>query len=520
MDWVEGISLQEELRRGRRFAWREVASIGLQVCAALKHAHDHGIIHRDLKPANLLLTPESQIKLLDFGIAKLFGYATLTTGSVMGTADYMAPEQAAGKPVGPRADLYSLGSVMYALLAGRPPFQGNSVPEVVHKARFEAPLPVGRLATDVPVEMELLIEQLLEKDPAKRLPTALAVTYRIKAMLHALSVVERSAEQVGDLGSDPDAGSDDRLDGPGDGGSVDGVKLEEQPTVTLDPDDPGAPPSQIVIQSTDSARTIRTGESGGPRRRRPTGEPRDTTFTYVKSQRLPHRRRPSLRSVLSTIASVAILVALIVGVAKQLRTPSAKTLFQQIEQLPDDQTPRQQRRLNDMIDRFLARYPDDPRAEQVQQRRRRLEVQQFAQSKQAMMRAGRPGRTTVEQLYLEAIDLAQEHPSVGAEKLRALRNLLVDQPQLDERSADYVQAIDRELDALNERIAAIRERHESLLTGELSRAAALEASDPQEAARIYRALLTLYQDHEWARAWTTQAANSLARINGPGRSEP
>ena len=106
----------------------------------------------------------------------------------MGTVDYMAPEQGEGKPVGPRTDLYSLGSVMYALMAGRPPFVGKTVAEVIHKVRFETPVPVGRLANDVPLELEQLIEQLLEKDPQKRVPTALAVSHRLKAMEHALSI--------------------------------------------------------------------------------------------------------------------------------------------------------------------------------------------------------------------------------------------------------------------------------------------------------------------------------------------
>ncbi len=176
MELIVGNSLQGELQHGRRFTWREVTQIAVEVCAALKHAHDHGIIHRDLKPANLLYSRDESVKLLDFGIAKLFGNTGITTGSVMGTADYMAPEQAEGKPVGPRTDLYSLGCVMYALLAGRPPFSGKSVPEVVHKVRFESPIPIGRLASDVPVELEHLIDQLLEKNPQKRIPTALAAS--------------------------------------------------------------------------------------------------------------------------------------------------------------------------------------------------------------------------------------------------------------------------------------------------------------------------------------------------------
>ncbi len=123
MELVEGVSLEDELKAGRRFNWREVSNIAIQLSLALKHAHDHGIVHRDIKPANILLFGEDRVKLADFGIARLFGTTQLTTaGGVLGTADYMSPEQADGRPVTARCDQYSLGGVMYALLAGRPPF--------------------------------------------------------------------------------------------------------------------------------------------------------------------------------------------------------------------------------------------------------------------------------------------------------------------------------------------------------------------------------------------------------------
>ncbi|MEX2027761.1 MAG: serine/threonine-protein kinase, partial [Pirellulaceae bacterium] len=129
MELVEGTSLEEELQRGRRFHWRDVIGIAIQLCRALKHAHDHGVIHRDLKPANVLINSSDQVKLADFGIARLFGNTQLTTaGGVLGTADYMSPEQADGRPITDRCDQYSLGGVMYALLAGRPPFRAKSLP--------------------------------------------------------------------------------------------------------------------------------------------------------------------------------------------------------------------------------------------------------------------------------------------------------------------------------------------------------------------------------------------------------
>jgi serine/threonine-protein kinase len=129
MELIDGTSLEDELRAGRRFEWAEVKEIAVQVCAALKHAHDRGVVHRDIKPANLLLARDGKVKLSDFGIAKLFGSTGATgVGGVLGTAEYMAPEQADGRPVGHRGDLYSLGAVLYTLLAGRPPFVAKSVP--------------------------------------------------------------------------------------------------------------------------------------------------------------------------------------------------------------------------------------------------------------------------------------------------------------------------------------------------------------------------------------------------------
>src|SRR5262245_62081360 len=208
MELIQGRSLQDELSAGRRFSWREVARIGVSVAQALKHAHDRGIIHRDLKPANLLIDQQDQVKLTDFGIAKLYGGTNVTAeGGVLGTADYMAPEQADGKHVTSRCDLYALGSVMYALLTGKPPLGGRSVLEAIAALKNDAPIPVRRLAPDTPEEFERIIDQLLEKDPQKRIPTALAVANRLKAMEHGLSLETRVLESE-ELATDPQIDSE------------------------------------------------------------------------------------------------------------------------------------------------------------------------------------------------------------------------------------------------------------------------------------------------------------------------
>jgi len=176
MEYVEGPNL-ETLRQDRgKLSWSEVIDLAQQLALALKHAHDRGIIHRDLKPANMLLSSNGsgfvQVKLTDFGIASLFAGGHLTqTGQVIGTAEYLSPEQAAGKPATRRSDIYSLGVLLYTLLTGQPPFTGTPV-ELLHKhvyGQFERPI---RLLPDLPPDLDDLVCQMLDKDPARRPPEA------------------------------------------------------------------------------------------------------------------------------------------------------------------------------------------------------------------------------------------------------------------------------------------------------------------------------------------------------------
>ena len=203
MEMVEGRSLEGVMQEGRRFHWREVLSIGYQSCRALKHAHDRGIIHRDIKPANLMLTPNEEIKLSDFGIAKLWGNTGLTLdGGPIGTANYMSPEQAEGKRASDRSDLYSLGCMFYALLANRPPFVSNSLVEMLHMQRYIVPDPIRRHAPQVPHELERVIATLLEKDTAKRVPNAAVLIRLLRAVEEANPVTpETAAPSRGRTGS-------------------------------------------------------------------------------------------------------------------------------------------------------------------------------------------------------------------------------------------------------------------------------------------------------------------------------
>jgi serine/threonine protein kinase len=183
MELVKGESLQQRLRREKRLAWPFVLDMAIDICNALKHAHNFGVIHRDLKPANLLITADGSPKLVDFGIAKLFGNADQTAyGAILGTADFMAPEQAGEGAITPRTDLYALGNVLYACFAGRPPFGGRTMTRILEAMRTETPTPLDLVAPDVPAEIAQLVHDLLEKSPEDRPPTALATMNRMKAI--------------------------------------------------------------------------------------------------------------------------------------------------------------------------------------------------------------------------------------------------------------------------------------------------------------------------------------------------
>jgi eukaryotic-like serine/threonine-protein kinase len=171
MEYVEGESLDHILARMTRLPWEEVLRIGMDLCAALQHAHDKGIIHRDLKPSNLMILKDGTTKLTDFGIAKDADVTALTgANSTVGTAAYMSPEQCRGvRDISHKTDLYSMGILFYELLTGRKPFVGETAMEVflqhANKTDYKRP---SEIVMDVPIWVDTLVCQLMEKEPAKR----------------------------------------------------------------------------------------------------------------------------------------------------------------------------------------------------------------------------------------------------------------------------------------------------------------------------------------------------------------
>src|SRR2546421_715590 len=179
MEYVEGETVADVLRRRGALPAEEAVEIAAQVCAGLAHAHAHGLVHRDVKPQNLLVTPDGRVKIADFGVARGDDASKLTqAGTVLGTAAYLSPEQAAGVEVGPRSDLYSVGAVLYELLSGETPYRFDSLAGLAAPRQPPAPLP-----PHVPPALAAAVMRCLARDPADRPASAAELERELRRAL-------------------------------------------------------------------------------------------------------------------------------------------------------------------------------------------------------------------------------------------------------------------------------------------------------------------------------------------------
>jgi serine/threonine protein kinase len=185
MELLDGMPLSDWLDEGRRLSLRQVVRIGQETALGLAAAHARGVIHRDIKPANLWLeAPRGRIKILDFGLARpMQRNAKLTQeGIIVGTPYYMSPEQAQSEPLDHRADLFSLGCVLYELCTGKVPFQGDTPLSVLNAIVGQTPIPLDFHNTTVPSDLTMLVNRLLAKNPDKRPPDAETVARAFEAL--------------------------------------------------------------------------------------------------------------------------------------------------------------------------------------------------------------------------------------------------------------------------------------------------------------------------------------------------
>jgi len=186
-EYIDGENLKELVVRKGRLDVREALEIALEVARGLAFAHQNGIIHRDVKPQNVLLNGDGKAKVTDFGIARSLDVDGMTqTGTVLGTSNYIAPEQASGNRVDAHSDVYALGAVLYELLAGEVPFPGESFVAVAMKHMHEPPPSLLDVRKDVPLRVTAAVDRTLEKDPEQRFPTMAEFAAELEACLAEL----------------------------------------------------------------------------------------------------------------------------------------------------------------------------------------------------------------------------------------------------------------------------------------------------------------------------------------------
>ncbi len=199
MEYVDGRTLRDLLREDRRLLPERALEITDGVLRALDYSHRHGIVHRDIKPANVMLTRSAEVKVMDFGIARAVSdaQATMTqTAQVIGTAQYLSPEQARGERVDARSDLYSTGCLLYELLTGRPPFTGDSPVAIAYQHVRENPIPPSQVDPEIPVWADSIVLKAMAKDPADRYQSAAEMRTDIQRALSGVPVAAppRNAE--------------------------------------------------------------------------------------------------------------------------------------------------------------------------------------------------------------------------------------------------------------------------------------------------------------------------------------
>ncbi len=187
MEHIEGQTLEEMIKKKTKFNYKIIAQIVQQICSALQYAHDQNIVHRDIKPANIMITKNYTVKVMDFGIARIDSNSMTKTGIAMGTPNYISPEQLQGKPVDRRADIFSLGVVLYELLIGKRPFKGENITSLIYSILHKEPEKPSNLVPAIPFLFDQIVSRALEKDPAKRYQTADELSDQLGAFIEAFS---------------------------------------------------------------------------------------------------------------------------------------------------------------------------------------------------------------------------------------------------------------------------------------------------------------------------------------------
>jgi len=554
MEFINGSSLQQELRKKRIFQWFEVAKIGLEICQALRHAHDRGIIHRDIKPANILLDQDGNIKLSDFGIARFFGSHQITDiHTIIGTLEYMSPEQALGNPINSSSDLYSLGCVLYVLLTGKPPFPARSLQELLSKHRSTPLIPIHSVRHDVPEEMGYIIVDLLQIRPEDRPRNALLLTKRLQSLIRAL---RGDPAEIKVLLLSPEipkwqvaytAGSNSAIDlgqfvederSPAEMSTV-ALSLERPEKVT-----PLAETVTLISvdeSETDSVPKKEQGASQGSVPVSPESTVNEqvisTRFTAVTNtnRNLFEEEDRVARPIFSLPMVMASTMLMLVGftVYYLLQPVPPEVLFARITatiqagESEEGYSLALLRSAQNKIQTFLDIYGSHPSAEQVrfyQDELSLLEHERRLERRSTLRRL-----SPVERTYVNVLISSPSDPEQMIDKLRAFIAVFqTNQPQSEGSSTlrrhasnpveICVELARRRLKKLEQDVEEINAEQIQVLRRRLDAALDIESKDPARAEEIRQGIIELYQHRRWAKELVEEAREALRPQSGPDAS--
>ncbi len=492
MELVEGKSLFQLQKKNHRFDWREILAIAKETARGLRHAHDRGIIHRDLKPGNLMLPIDEngrhgQIKITDFGIAKSFGSSQNTGDNVLGTMDFMSPEQAKGQAVTIRSDLYSLGTVMFTLMSGKPPFSGNSVEESLRNlTRVPAPR-ISTVVPDVPQEVDQLIQKLMAKRPEERIQTAQALIHQIekteKLLLESSQAPTIDSESLDQREETFEVTTPGEFDSqassqPGKAKDLKSPKISADPTVALTDRGPQASESISRAREIDYFNTV-TDQI----RKRDVFEKQDDSIFH----------RGGFWPVVLALLAVVALAGW--GIYQVSRPPTVENLYAKIT--GGANSPHF---VLEEIAQFLEFYPEDertPEVEQLQQIGRAIQHYQRL-TNTLSVRANLPGAsrlTEMERQFLEIIELTEENNELASAKMAAFVTVHENDSDLSPRDRDCLEA------ARGYRVKIDNDARAQVLWNlQKVRSAfdlAAAVQEPARAVPMYQSILELYGDLDW-----------------------
>jgi serine/threonine protein kinase len=516
MEFVEGMNLHQKLKLERRIDWQTVLDWAIQIAGALKQAHDFGIIHRDLKPANLMITPENTIKLLDFGISKLFGRDGSTqTGASVGTADFMPPEQADGTTVSPRSDLYALGAICYACLAGRAPFLGKNIPEILFNVRYGPFTPIRKLVPEVPEEFCKLIDDLLNRDPSKRPATAYLTMNRLQALRAGLkqretqqheSKLEEQPSEAIDVHTSPTQTS---------------IDVKDLPSIADLSDSPYHDATRIeIVRADDATREHITGGSLVQRHTHsslPTSG--RTTFTEVSDQ---DRAKVSIFEGPSPevekrerwgeiLLILGALVACIAGFFYFSRPVHPDRLYEPIAAALASGDESRLLDIEEQIEAFKEKYPSDLRLDKLDTAAEKIEYLKRLRFLQRRSSNRYPGQDAMVSVLRDIVNIKDTQSETAKSKLAAFENAYpLELLDANEQAwARFARQLDEELDSQGE--SASDKTRSSQLENHYDKV--MRSGSPnQELAIRLQALIQLYSKEAWALPIVTKATRELDKL--------